>query len=133
MRNIIVLQIVLFCTLLSTSSIAQTQTDLNRGASTSFTKADQKLNVLYNRILNEYKPDTLFTQSLKASQRIWIKFRDAELKMMYPYTEGLGSIQPMCEGNYLEKLTNERIKTLQQWITGTQEGDACSGSIKVKD
>ena len=131
MKNIIVLQIVLFCALLSTSLRAQTQTALNQNATANATKADQKLNAIYTRILTEYKSDTLFTQSLKASQRIWIKFRDAELKMMYPYTEELGSMQRMCVSDYLEKLTNERIKTLQQWITGTQEGDVCSGSLKT--
>ncbi len=131
MRNIIVLQIVLFCALLSTSLRAQTQTALNQNATANATKADQKLNAICTRILTEYKSDTLFTQSLKASQRIWFKFRDAELKMMYPYSEGLGSIQPMCVSDYLEKLTNERIITLQQWITGTQEGDVCSGSLKT--
>lgn len=114
-----------------TRTFAQTQMELNRSATASYTKADQKLNALYNRILTDYKADTLFTESLKASQRIWVKFRDAELKMMYPYTEDRGSATSMCESTYLEKLTNERIKTLQQWITGTQEGDVCSGSLKT--
>ena len=128
-RIILLLSLLLAMTISQT--LAQTQTELNRASTASYSNADQRLNAVYNRILAEYRSDTLFTQSLKASQRIWLKFRDAELKMMYPYTEERGSVASMCESAYLEKLTNERIKTLQQCITGTQEGDVCSGSLKT--
>ncbi|WP_367271484.1 lysozyme inhibitor LprI family protein [Nonlabens sp.] len=47
---------------------------------------------------------------------MWITFRDAELKVMYPETEPryYGSIHPMCVSIYLEKLTQDRIKTLKE-------------------
>ena len=32
---------------------------------------------------------------------------------------------------YLAELTSKRIKTLNQWIDGTEEGDVCSGSIRT--
>jgi hypothetical protein len=44
-----------------------------------------------------------------------------------------GSIQPMCESGYLEKLTRERIKTLKEWLFGEEEGDACIGIVKQKN
>jgi uncharacterized protein YecT (DUF1311 family) len=78
--------------------------------------------------------DTIFIKNLKSSQRIWITFRDAELKMKYPEREPgwYGSIHPMCVSSYLAELTNERIKTLKEWIEGIEEGESCGGSIRLK-
>ncbi len=28
-------------------------------------------------------------------------------------------------------MTNKRIETLKKWISGTEEGDVCSGSVKI--
>jgi hypothetical protein len=33
---------------------------------------------------------------------------------------------------YLTELTQDRIKALQVWIDGVQEGDMCSGTVRVK-
>lgn len=114
---------------------AQTQNKINQDAAESYRQADQELDKVYGQILNEYKTDTTFIQNLKKSQRIWIKFRDAELKMKYPDRGPghYGSIQPTCVAMYLEKLTKERIETLKQWTEGIEEGDLCTGSIKFKE
>lgn len=114
---------------------AQTQLDMNQKGNDSYRKADKELNEIYKQILVEYKSDTLFINNLKASQRIWIKFRDAELIVKYPERDPgyYGSIHSVCVVNYLEKLTRERIKTLKVWIEGVDEGDACIGSIKTKE
>ncbi len=40
--------------------------------------ADTELNEVYNKILKEYKSDKVFICSLKESQNLWIKYRDAE-------------------------------------------------------
>jgi len=53
--------------------------------------------------------------------------------MKYPEGKTYGSIQPVCRANYLEELTRTRIKTLQVWITGIEEGDLCSGSVRMKE
>lgn len=112
---------------------SQTQGEMNIDANESFKKVDKELNDTYKRILTEYKSDTVFIKNLKASQRIWISFRDAEMKVKYPKREPgyYGSIQPFCEISYLEKLTKDRINILKIWITETPEGDACSGSVKI--
>ena len=101
----------------------------------SYQLADKELNKVYQRILNEYQTDTLFIENLKASQRIWVKFRDAELKVKYPESEPgyYGSVYPMCVSIYLEKLTRERIRTLKIWLEGIEEGDVCSGSVRSKE
>lgn len=116
-------------------SNAQTQAEMNIAAIDSYHKTDKQLNDIYKQILVKYKSDTIFIKNLKASQRIWITFRDAELKMKFPEkVEGFyGSIHPVCVAGYLEKLTRQRILTLSAWIDGYIEGDACNGSIKNND
>ena len=44
-----------------------------------------------------------------------------------------GSVFPMCWSMALTSLTNERIEKLKIWLTGIEEGDMCSGSIKIKE
>ena len=117
------------------TGFSQTQADMNREAFGSNKKADKELNETYKTILSIYKSDTAFIKNLKASQRIWIVFRDAELKVKFPETEPryYGSVYPMCVSSYLEKLTRERITTLKDWINGIDEGDACKGSVRIKE
>ena len=113
---------------------AQTQRDMNEDAATIFKEADKKLNSLYQKILKDYADDPVFIASFKKAQRCWIAFRDAQLKMKYPDREPgyYGSIQPMLETRYLTELTKDRIKALQVWIDGVQEGDLSGGTVRVK-
>jgi uncharacterized protein YecT (DUF1311 family) len=105
---------------------------MNGAASTAYEKADKELNVLYKEIVAAYRSDTIFLKNLKTSQKIWISFRDAELKMKFPERpcRFYGSIHPVCVSGYLEKLTRERIRTLKEWLDGAIEGEACNGSVK---
>ena len=114
-------------------SYSQTQAEMNKEAYAEFNKADNELNEVYQKILAEYKTDTLFVENLKASQRIWIKFRDAELKMKFPdYPDKIyGSIHPTCRAFYLMELTEKRTESLKIWLNGTEEGDVCNGSVKI--
>jgi uncharacterized protein YecT (DUF1311 family) len=121
-----------------TSSIfcySQTQLELNTEAFNNYKKADTKLNQVYSQILKEYKSDVVFITNLKNSQRLWIQFRDAEMKAKYPQREDgyYGSIFPLCWNLYLKELTEERIKKLNIWLVGIPEGDACNGSVKMKE
>ncbi len=110
-------------------SFAQTQFEMNKEAGGNYLKADKELNLIYNKILKEYKSDTEFIKNLKASQIIWIKFRDSEMKIKFPDREVgyYGSIQPICRYSYLEKLTKISTNDLKVWLTGIEEGDVCSG------
>jgi uncharacterized protein YecT (DUF1311 family) len=112
---------------------SQTQAELNTMQYDSYKKTDKKLNEVYQAILKAYKSDPEFIKNLRASQRIWITFRDAEVKVKYPDREDgfYGSIHPLCVSLYLEELTLDRISTLNLWLKGSEEGDACSGSIKT--
>jgi uncharacterized protein YecT (DUF1311 family) len=125
-------------TIFLTSSIfcyGQTQLELNTEAFNNYKKTDTKLNQVYSQILKEYKSDVVFITNLKNSQRLWIQFRDAEMKAKYPQREDgyYGSIFPLCWNLYLKELTEERIKKLNIWLVGIPEGDACNGSVKMKE
>lgn len=99
-----------------------------------YAKAEKEINTVYQKILSEYSSDKEFIKNLKASQRLWIQFRDAEIKARYPnQTPGYyGSVYASCVSGLKTQLTNERVKTLKLWLTGIQEGDVCSGSIRIK-
>ena len=130
----------LLCTLLLSALFAagrceaQTQGDLNEQTAAEFHAADKELNSIYQKILEEYVDDEAFIANLKEAQRCWIAFRDAQLKMKYPDREPgyYGSILPSCEAMYLAELTQARIKALQVWIEGAQEGDGCAGTVRIK-
>ena len=131
MKNLLPL---LGCCLLSTSSFAQSQTQLNVQADAAYQKADQELNRTYQQILKEYRTKTVFLQSLKAAQQRWIQFRDAEMKARYPAANAqfeYGSFFPVCYSDGLAELTKARTKQLRLWLTGIPEGDMCNGSVKV--
>lgn len=115
-------------------TIAQTQNDLNVEANKKYENTDKELNETYNKILKEYKEDTAFIQNLKKSQRLWLQFRDAEMKVKFPDREVgyYGSVQTICWSIYKEDLTKDRLKTLKVWLEGVEEGDVCNGSVRIK-
>jgi uncharacterized protein YecT (DUF1311 family) len=131
MKNI---TLIILAFLLSNIVFAQTQLQLNQNAKNKYVKVDKELDKVYKQILKEYSEDANFIKNLKYSQKIWIKFRDAEMKVKYPETSPnyYGSIFPMCWNNTLTELTKKRIKELSIWLIGIEEGDACLGSIKTK-
>ena len=129
----------LFATIFLTLFIAltancQTQAEMNKEAAEEYDKADAELNKVYQQIMKEYAEDPTFLHALRTSQRNWITFRDSELKMKYPDREPgwYGSVQPMCVSYYLSELTNERTAKLKTWLTGTEEGDVCAGTVRPK-
>ena len=123
---------ILFLTL--TVSFGQTQNDMNQNEYNFYKKAEKEINSVYQKILKEYSSDPEFIKNLKAAQRLWIQFRDADVKAKYPNKpQGYyGSVYPMCVSSYMTQLTNDRIKTLRVWLTGIEEGDVCSGSVKTQ-
>lgn len=131
MKKIIVIT---FLIIISINGIGQTQSEMNYEQNKSYSNADDELNAVYKAILKEYSTDTVFIEALRTSQRIWIKFRDSELEMKFPdrgNSDYYGSVYPMCESSYLERLTKKRVKTLKIWLEGIEEGDVCSGSVKM--
>jgi len=118
----------------SLSIFSQIQSGLNQNICQKYKQSDSTLNSFYKKILKEYSTDTLFISKLKIAQNKWILSRDADLAALYPDTahEAYGSANLMCRCVFLTSKTDERIKYLKQWIEKTEEGDMCSGSVKIK-
>ena len=133
MKNKIIISI-LFLT--SMFCFGQTQSEMNSNKYQEYIKADKELNQVYSTILKDYKENPVFISKLKIAQNLWIKFRDAEMNAIFPEMDkqsNYGSVFPMCWNIHLTRLTNERIKTLKIWQIGIEEGDVCSGSVKMKE
>ncbi len=129
MKQIIITFFIFTITL---TSFSQTQLEMNQEINEKYLNADKELNRIYNQILSEYQNDTNFIEKLKSSQRLWIKFRDAELEMKFPESDKryYGSMYPMCASGYLEQLTKERTIKLLEWLKPIPEGEGCVGSRK---
>lgn len=120
--------------LLPTSILAQTQAEIDRKACDEYRRADAELNRVYQQVLTEYKTDSLFVDKLRGAQRAWLRYRDAQLEALYPARDpqrAYGSVYPMCRCQALTALTLERTEVLRRWIMGVEEGDVCSGSIRI--
>lgn len=134
MKHILFILMTLLILTISNKIVGQTQVEMNQEAQRQYLKSDKVLNMVYNKILKEYKSDAEFIKNFKIAQRIWVQFRDAEMKSKFPDREPgyYGSIHPFCWSVYKSELTEERTKKLKIWLTGIQEGDACAGSTKIK-
>jgi uncharacterized protein YecT (DUF1311 family) len=106
---------------------------MNMEAFNNYKKSDKELNSVYQKILKEYASDTLFIKNFKKAQRIWIQYRDAEMEAKYPHPDEYGSVFPMCYSIVLKNLTEERTKKIKIWLIGIEEGDVCTGSVKIKN
>ena len=116
--------------LLSTSVSAQSQTDFNSEACAAYRKSDEKLNRIYQQVLEQHKADAAFIAKLKTAQRAWLAFKDAEMEAVYPVEDKqfeYGSVYPMCSCAEQTALVNQRIEQLSSWLTA-EEGDVCRGS-----
>ena len=73
-------------------------------------------------------------QKLKAAQKAWLAFRDAQLQAMYPAADKqaeYGSVYPTCRCAVLKELTEQRTRELKVWLDGIPEGEVCRGSVKT--
>jgi uncharacterized protein YecT (DUF1311 family) len=98
---------------------AQTQSQMNVCASTSAANADKKLNLIYQQIqsrLNNFQQK----KSLTETQRIWIKFRDAQCAFEKSFYSG-GSIAPTIYYSCLSELTEQRNNQLQNMLNDLQQ------------
>jgi len=127
--NKILIIFFLFCS--PVPLLAQSDPEMYARSVAGNKKADKQLNVVYRSLLKRYAGDTNFLNNLKASQRIWIQFRDAEMQLKYPDQHRSSDIQ-MCWLFYQTELIEARTKALRIWLDGEEEGDICSGSVPNK-
>ncbi len=89
---------------------AVAQTDMNICADKDYRAADKLLNAAYAKAMAGL--DAHNHDLLRAAQREWIKFRDAECTYESAQNEG-GSIYPMVYSGCLTTLTGARTKQLK--------------------
>ena len=97
---------------------------MNQCAYEDFLKADKALNKVYKALRTKKKNDKAYLKNLKTSQRLWIKFRDAELELIFSCDEEnkhicFGSMYPLLYNTSKEKITNDRAKVLQSYLKGS--------------
>ena len=111
---------------------AKTQADLTECAGTDYKSADTELNRTYQKLLKKAAGDSIAVEKIKASQRAWIAYRDAQIAALYPAEDKqreYGTVFPMCADLALADLTRERTKILRRMLSPT-EGDACGGGLE---
>jgi|SRR5450432_2647229 len=116
-----------------TGADSDTQFDLNQRSEQGLANAEAELNRTYQKVRKIYSADPIFLRKLQRSQDLWKQFRDAEIEVEYPHTDKAGyygSVYPMCVADYEAALTRERVEILKRWISGTEEGDVCAGSVR---
>ena len=93
---------------------AQNQGEMNQQAAASFAKADQQLNALYKKALAGLDEES--KAKLKAAQRAWVAFRDAEAEFHMQVEAGGGSMAAMIYEGTRARLTKARIAELREFL-----------------
>lgn len=97
------------------------QMELTECAGASFNAADANLNQRYKSILDRLDGQPDKAELLRAAQRAWITFRDAECAFATSGVAG-GSIEPMVDAECRTRLTTERTEALGTYLK-CEEGD----------
>jgi uncharacterized protein YecT (DUF1311 family) len=107
----------LLLTLLVTISpaVAQSQSEMNDEATASFEKADKELNRVYAKVLAGL--DTEGRAKLKAVQRAWVVWRDAQADFSADQEARGGSMEAMIYDGTRARLTKARIAELRKLAT----------------
>jgi uncharacterized protein YecT (DUF1311 family) len=114
---------------------AQTQADLPACGSTDYKSADDELNRTYQQLLKKAAGDPIAVQKIRAAQRAWVAFRDAQIAALYPAQDKqkeYGTVFPMCANLALADLTRQRTKMLKQMLNPV-EGDVCEGGLSYPE
>jgi uncharacterized protein YecT (DUF1311 family) len=97
---------------------AGTQLELNACAADDFEKADKELNEAYSELLRERRDEPVFVKRMRAAQKAWLAFRDAELEAIFACEDAnpricWGSMYPMSYSFEKARLTRERTQALR--------------------
>jgi uncharacterized protein YecT (DUF1311 family) len=114
---------------------ANSQKELNDCAGAELKRADTRLNEVYQQLLKRFDTDQPATQKIRAAQRAWITYRDAQLEADFPgenKRSEYGSVYPMCFAILSPKLTRERIKTLEEMLAAP-EGEVCNHLLSKRE
>ncbi|RBO89691.1 lysozyme inhibitor LprI family protein [Pseudochrobactrum asaccharolyticum] len=100
---------------------AEDQATMTKCANDELAKADKQLNANYKKIESRLADDEDTKKLLITSQRLWMKFRDAECNFATSTIAG-GSLHPMMVAMCRSQLTSDRNKQLSNYLN-CEEGD----------
>ncbi len=98
---------------------AQSQGAMNREATKDSEAADAQLNQMYKALLD--KVDKTSQEKLKAAQRAWLQFRDAEAGFVSDAEARGGSMEAMSSTITSTTLTKHRTEELRLLLKELQE------------
>ncbi len=93
---------------------AQSQQEMNQQAFKEYKKADAEMTRVYNKVQKILTSSTEKKLLLDA-QRAWIKYKEAHCKSVAEAYNG-GSMRPMIYAGCLQELTEERTKSLNEYL-----------------
>jgi len=120
MKNATKLLFVWFALILPATLSAQSGRELYAEANKINAEADKKLNAAYEHLIksirssNDKDQAEFLIQSLRESQRAWLKYRDAQVAFVGTHAD-IGSSSSRAAGmaTYSAALTEQRIKDLK--------------------
>jgi uncharacterized protein YecT (DUF1311 family) len=115
MKNIVII----FLLAMPTMAFSQTQSALNATAADNYRDSDKALNYIYKSVLKAQAKDAAFIKSIKAAQKAWIVFRDAEMLAKFPHKDEAmyyGSMFGLEWNSALKELTDKRTKELKVYL-----------------
>ena len=106
------------------------QLEMNACADDDFVRADRELNKTYQALIEKEAEDPVFIAKLRAAQKAWLAFRDAELEATFACDKDdshicWGSMLPMCYSYFKADLTRQRTKRLKQLLKEGRPADGC--------
>ncbi|MES2569949.1 MAG: lysozyme inhibitor LprI family protein [Verrucomicrobiota bacterium] len=103
--------LILFLACLLSAAHGQSQSEMNEQARKNFEKVDARLNSVYKKLIATL--DSESQVKLKAAQRAWIAFRDAEAEFKADLAARGGSMAPMIHSATAADLTEKRLRQLE--------------------
>ncbi len=93
----------------------QTTLELGQCLTTAMQQWDKELNAAYAALMQTLEPEA--REALKASERAWIGFRDAEVKFLRErFSTQDGTLWPLVEGAQIMDLTRRRAIQLRCYV-----------------
>jgi uncharacterized protein YecT (DUF1311 family) len=90
---------------------AMTQHEMNQCAGVRYTKADERLNRMYAKLMASFH-DEEKKQTLRTIEKAWLHYRDLHCEAARKEYEG-GSIVPLIYANCMTMVTKHRIEEIK--------------------
>ena len=105
---------------------AQTQMEMNEEAGARLRAADAEMKKVIGELESKANGRPKALEVLRNAQAGWEKYRDAQLRAMWPFPETTwyGSVNPMCFADVKAEMTRVRTRELRAMLNPT-ETDAC--------